>query len=275
MTLDLEMKKVQSLGIGTKKKQAEPLTSEDEEVLWQAGELGDHSPQALVHTMLFMNGMYFALRSGSEHRNLWHNPSQIELIEKPGERAYLQYTEDISKNHPGGLKGRKQNPKVVIHYENTNNPSRCFVHLYKLYQSKCPPNRPVDAFYLRPLQNPSGPYWYAAQPIGHHKLNNTISKMCTAAGVHGFKTNHSLRATAATRLYQAGVNEQIVMETTGHRSTDGVRSYKRTSAQQKESVSNILYIFGKRPKPAIAQTHNVSPPAQNKSFRKLPAHVYI
>ena len=55
------------------------------------------------------------LRSGSEHRNLEHNPSQIELIEKPGERAYLQYTEDISKDHPGGLKGRKQKPKVVVH----------------------------------------------------------------------------------------------------------------------------------------------------------------
>ena len=30
------------------------------------------------------------------------------------------------------------------------------------------------------------------------------------------------------------------METTGHRSLDGVRSYKRTSAQQKESILDIL-----------------------------------
>ena len=103
----LEIKKIQSLEIGSKKKQAEPLTVE-EELLWQTGQLGDHSPQGLVDTMLFMNGVYFALRSGDEHRNLRHNPSQLELIEKPGERAYLQYTEDISKNHPGGLKGRKQ-----------------------------------------------------------------------------------------------------------------------------------------------------------------------
>jgi hypothetical protein len=132
-TLDSEMKKTQSLGIGSKKRQAEPLTVEEEELLWQTGQLGDRSPQALVDTMLFMNGVYFALRSGDEHRNLRHNPSQIELVEKPGERAYLQYTEDISKNHPGGLKGRKQSAKVVVHY---SNPSRCFVRLYKLYQSK-------------------------------------------------------------------------------------------------------------------------------------------
>ena len=81
---------------------------------------------------------------------------------------------------------------------------------------------------------------YAAQPIGHDKLNGTVARICKAAGVPGFKTNHSLRATAATRLYHAGIDEQIIMETTGHRSLDGVRSYKRTSAQQRKSISDIL-----------------------------------
>ena len=202
-----------------------------------------------------MNGVYFALRSGDEHRNLRHSPSQIELIEKSGERAFLRYTEDISKNHPGGLKGRKQNPKVAVHYENVENPSRCFVCLHKPYNSKCPPNRPAGAFYLKPLKNTTGAYWYGAQPIGHQKLNSTVARMCKAAGIQGFKTNHSLRATAATRLYQAGVDEQIIMETTGHKSTDGVRCYKRTSAQQRESVSDILSL-AKRPRPNDLNFHH-------------------
>ena len=100
------MKRLQSLGIGAKKRQAEPLTEEEEERLWQTGQLGDHSPQALVDTMLFMHGIYFALRSGQEHRNLHFEPAQVELVDNPGERAYLRYSEDISKNNPGGLKGR-------------------------------------------------------------------------------------------------------------------------------------------------------------------------
>ena len=49
-TLDSEMKTVQSLGIGSKKKEAESLTVEDEELLWHTGQLGDHSPQLLVDT---------------------------------------------------------------------------------------------------------------------------------------------------------------------------------------------------------------------------------
>ena len=50
-------------------------------------------------------------------------------------------------------------------------------------------------------------FWYSTQPIGHSKLDGTATKMCKAAGIGGFKTNHSFRATAATRLYQAGLDE--------------------------------------------------------------------
>ena len=49
-------------------------------------------------------------------------------------------------------------------------------------------------------------------PVGHNKLKNFVSQMCEEAGIVGYKTNHSLRATAATRLYASGVDEQLVME---------------------------------------------------------------
>ena len=116
--LDSEMKRLQRAGLGSKKKKAKPLTAEEEELLWTKGLLGSGSPQALVDTMVVMNGIYFALRSGSEHRQLRSDPCQIEVVENPGERSYLVYTEDISKNRPGGLKGRKLKPKIVRHYDN-------------------------------------------------------------------------------------------------------------------------------------------------------------
>ena len=64
--------------------------------------------------------------------------------------------------------------------------------------------------------------------------------MCSKAGIKGFHTNHSLRATSATRLFCAGTDEQLIMKRTGHQSVDGVRSYKRTSSQLSEEVSDIL-----------------------------------
>ena len=103
------MKRLQRAGLGSKKKKAEPLTAEEEELLWTKGLLGSGSPQALIDTiMVVMNGVYFALRSGSEHCQLRSDPCQIKVVENSGESSYLVYTEDISKNRPGGLKGRKR-----------------------------------------------------------------------------------------------------------------------------------------------------------------------
>ena len=42
------------------------------------------------------------------------------------------------------------------------------------------------------------------------------------------------------RLYQEDIDEQLIMERTGHRS-NAVRLYKRTSNGQMRDVSNILY----------------------------------
>ena len=88
-SLDAEMKRLQGAGVGSHRKQAEPLTVEDEELLWRKKVLGDHSPQLLFNTMIFMCGLYFALRSGDEHRQLRHSPLQIQVVEKPGERQKI------------------------------------------------------------------------------------------------------------------------------------------------------------------------------------------
>ena len=95
MVLDSEMKHLQSAGIGANHRKAEPITFGEEEILWQKCILGDHTPQSLLNTIVYMNGLYFALRGGTEHRNLRHKPSQIQLVEKFGERPYLMYTEDV------------------------------------------------------------------------------------------------------------------------------------------------------------------------------------
>ena len=47
-------------------------------------------------------------------------------------------------------------------------------------------------------------------------------------------------ATAATRLFQKGIDEQLIMKVTGHRSIDGVRAYKRPSIEQFKEISGVL-----------------------------------
>ena len=107
-------------------------------------------------------------------------------------------------------------PKIVTHHANAENPARCFVRLFKLYLSVCPSDAPAGAFYLSPLKTLKTGCWFSISPIGKNKLSKAIANMCKECGIQGYKTNHSLRATAATRLYMSGIDEQLVMERTGH-----------------------------------------------------------
>ena len=64
--------------------------------------------------------------------------------------------------------------------------------------------------------------------------------MCALSGIKGRITNHSLRATSATQMYEMGVPEKIIQDHTGHRSIEALRMYERSSAQQQEAASSIL-----------------------------------
>lgn len=239
-TLDSEMKRLNTTGKYIEKRQAQPITVEQEKRLWEMGLLGDTDAKTLLSTVVFEVGFFFALRSGNEHRRLRHSPSQMQLFEPPGNRAYIVYREDVSKTNQGGLSNRKKKPKEVYQYANEENPSRCFVRLYKLYNSKCPPNRPANAFYLTPLVKPRSDCWYSRAPLGHNMLANTVCDLMKRAGFEGYFTNHSLRASLATRLFDAEIDEQLIMSRTGHSSTDGVRAYKRTSEKLKIITSDVL-----------------------------------
>ena len=66
-----------------------------------------------------------------------------------------------------------------------------------------------------------------------------VPKMFEAAGL-SHKTNHSLRATATTALFEANIPEKVIQNSTGHRSLKGLRLYERVSKDQDQHVSRLL-----------------------------------
>jgi integrase len=237
-TLDAEMKRLRSTG-KYKKQQAEVVDVEQEDALWAKGLLGDGNPQVLLDTLVFYIGLYFAIRGG-EHRQLRYRSSQLQVVEHADATPYLVYTENVSKTNQGGLLHRKKLPKKVVHHANVQFPERCLLRLIRLYNSKCPKDRPDDAFYLRPLTKPKGDVWYQRSAVGHNVLAGTVARLFKSAGIAGHYSNHSLRATSAIRLFDAGLDEQLIMALTGHTSSAGVRSYKRVTEHLKEKTSDIL-----------------------------------
>ena len=64
-SLDAEMKRLQSKGLGSVHRQAEAITEDEEELLWEEKILGDHSPQSLLNTIIYMNDLYLLYAVGT------------------------------------------------------------------------------------------------------------------------------------------------------------------------------------------------------------------
>ena len=107
----------------------------------------------------------------------------------------------------------------------------CHVALLDFYLSKIPLVDEHTRFYLYPLPYiPAGKrLWYLTDPLPHRTLQTLLKKMCQEAKFTGNFTNHSLRATGATTLFDAGVPEAIIQKRTGHKSLDGLRVYERVT----------------------------------------------
>ncbi|XP_048257305.1 uncharacterized protein LOC124152981 [Haliotis rufescens] len=224
------MKRLTAKGLGTKTKQAEPITEESENTLWEKNMFGDSTSQSLLNTDFYYNCKLFGLRACDEHRSL-----QVEqiIVDKDQIGDYIEFRGTTAKNYNGGLYHRSVEAKNIRHHTTGDLP-----RLYNTYLSKIGNTGP---FYRRPLpEKDNDNLRYSSQVIGVNKLKTLMKKMCESAGIEGYFTNHSGKRTCATRLYEEGIEEQEIMRITGHRSTKAVRKYKRPSQEMLSSIENVL-----------------------------------
>ena len=112
----------------------------------------------------------------------------------------------------------------------------CFGSLKKL-----PPGS--TAFYMQPVQKqPADPSraWYKNMAVGVNPPKNMMTKVSELARLPVRYTNHSLRATSASKMFVSGVPEKIVAEVTGHKSVEALRQYERTTNQQFQDVGHSI-----------------------------------
>ncbi len=211
---------------------------------------------------MFLLGMSCTLRSKEEHRRLRcppHNP-QIVVKTDPQGQDYLVYTENSkSKAHQGGLYSRVKKEKVVPIHENKLHPERDVMRLYQRYISLLPVATKSQALYKFGLsENRRMPRtWYTDKPLGVNSLKKVVKNITQSAGVKGKYSNHSLRVTTATRLFQSGVDEQVIKEMMGHKS-DAVRMYKHSSTQILRDASSKI-----ANEQATTSTESEAPPSSS------------
>ena len=153
-----------------------------------------------------------------------------QLVRYPLEKSvyskdvYYEYTEYISKNNQHRFKDVKcKNKNVKVYAQPCS--ERCLVALLDTYLGKLPDESTY--FYLRPLAKfPSDTTkpWYTRQRVGVNKMKTIIPQMFKDSGLEqAMYTNHSLRATAMTRMFNSGVPEKIIVEKPRHESLEAMR----------------------------------------------------
>ena len=244
--LDNVMKERAQANIGMIKKQAQLISMDFENMLWDTGVLGEENPDKLRSTVLFLIGVNCGIRAGDEHYDLRRDgptkKSQFKFERNEKGVRCIVYNEDTTtKTNDGGISSLKNDRKVVWINPNSNI-NRCPVRLIDKYLSLLPPVKNENSkhnFYLRSMERPNPAQWYTTRVVGLNTLKKTIGQLLKNAKLDGYFTNHSLRRTGTTRLFQAGVDRKLLKEFTGHRS-DAVDKYAITSHDQRTEMSNIL-----------------------------------
>ena len=153
-------------------------------------------------------------------------------------KEILVYREDpLQKTNQGGLSSKAFN-KIVKVFPSVN-VARCPVKIFGKYIGLLPTSKSCGKLYLRPRIKHTPAVWFCNAPFGKNKICSNVKTICEQAGISGKFTNHSLRATSASRMFARQVPEQIIKEITGHRS-ECVRVYKKTNSEILKNASECI-----------------------------------
>ena len=186
-------------------KTAEPLSPEEEELLWTSGALSTDTPKGLLRTLYFLNSKHFSVFGANKHRLLklsqfkrFPNPPRYvytyEVSAVSSDRGFSLWTKSkrsySSARHGGKTPGGRGTSNVVVD-ASPERGNRCHVYVLDCYMQKIPPEAfNNDTFYLQPLQKVVDPtrHWYSLQPLGSNALGKMVKEMCADAGIVGART---------------------------------------------------------------------------------------
>ena len=274
-TLDSLSSDLHRQGVGAVKQSAKVIDPVHEGVFWQKGLLGYSPPKILQRTVFFYVGLNFVLRGVQEQYDLV--PLQFTRVPEDtsvyDSSVYYEYVELVSKNNQHRFKDINARNKSVCAYALPGN-ERCIVKLLDTYLSYLPPS--ATHFYMRALEKfPSDPNkpCMTNQRVGINGLKGILPDLSAKSDIGVHYTNHSLRATAITRMFNSGIPEKVIAENSGHRSTKALRCYERTSQKQQQTVTSVVNNSENRDcKPCTSgdQVKDIDAPTESKPVMAVP-----
>ena len=98
--LEGKARKLRNEGKGKLPNKSRSLTREEEEVLWECGQLGNSSPRSLLYTMLWLLSQHLGLRGCQEHYTM--NVEDFTLNKDDNGNEFITFAEGPTKTRQGG-----------------------------------------------------------------------------------------------------------------------------------------------------------------------------
>ena len=237
--LEMRRKQLKQGGLGNRPNRAEPLSAEQEQRLWDCGQLGTESAEPLQNAVWFFVTKLLGLRGSHEARQLQWGDLSMQNDENGAE--FLEFNERVTKTRTGNSAHlRPFAPKI---FPNIGNPQKCPVRAYKLFREHRPNAMMTDSapFFLGINRHAKvGGEWYKCQPMGHDMLGSIMRRMAAGAGLQGRFSNHSVRKTMITNLLHAEVEATKICQLSGHKNVQSINNYAVASKEQQAEMCQIL-----------------------------------
>ena len=187
--------------------------------MWENGQLGAHSPQALVNTVWLNNCSYFGWRAVDEHQKVLYGDVKLRTTEN-GDPEYVEWLIEWGTKTRNGMsdtsKERNFNPKFYA----TGEPKRCPVMIFKAFIKHRPEvmKNESDPFYLGVIHRPRSNIWFKTNKLGERSLLSVMKSVADAVELLGQKvSNHSARRTCKTTTGQETPDNLSTAGLSGHR----------------------------------------------------------
>ena len=154
----------------------------------------------------------------------------------------IKYKERVTKTRKGDTdESRHYPPRMFV---DSQHPERCPILLMEAFRAKRPAAMLKDSapFYLV-VNSPAwerGGAWYRSSAMGKNTIGAMMKSMCTAAGIEGRKTNHSVRKTSLTNLMHSDTPPTFVQKLSGHKNVNSLQNYVSPSQRQQKEMAGIL-----------------------------------
>ena len=195
-------------------------------------------PERLLQFVWFSVCFYFGRRGREGWRELTKQSFAIK-IDDPGARYVTEIQTEQTKNYQGGSKQKDQAYSDVRMYENTTplDPVGSFeFHILHL-------NPNCQALFQTPNKHfkQDESRWFRNKPLGKNTIAKLMDNISVKAELSEKYTNHCIRASTVTALYQRGVDTKQIFAITKHKDERSLSHYiSQTTSEHKRQCSRLL-----------------------------------